>query len=249
MRRACLYRFMLLLLAALSAPFPTQAARAAEADPSGAGSGSGQRLEIDSFKKKYWEKGEDSGLAVVQNRLYSKGGRFEAAVFAGSVSTDPFLKVRNLGGILGYFFSEEIGVNAIYWKNFVSESSALGTLREQTGLTTNTNEPASFYGGEITYSPIYGKLSLSGKFIIYYDFHVLLGLGVTNTETGSPLTPELGLGQQIYLAKKTTLRVDYRLTYYREDIKEKVSLARRGQVIGTRDTFNDVITLGLTELF
>ncbi len=219
------------------------------AAPGGIAPESGQLLKIDNLKKKYWEKGDDSSLRVVQNRLYSKAKRFEIGAYVGTISTDPFLNVRCFGGLLGYFFSDEFGVNFIYWKNIVSDSSALATLRQQTGLVTNTNEPDSFYGGEFTYSPIYGKLSLSGKLIVYYDFHVLIGLGVTKTETGSPLTPELGLGQQTYLARKTALRLDYRMTYYKENIKEKVNVATKGLVIGSRNTFNDVITLGITQLF
>jgi outer membrane beta-barrel protein len=209
----------------------------------------GQLLKVDSLRKKYWEKTEDSSLRVVQNRLYSKAQRIELGVFVGTISTDPFLNVKSVGGTLGYFFNEEFGVNFIYWKAIVSDSSALATLKKQTGFITNTNEPDSFYGGELSYSPIYGKLSVSGKLIVYYDFHLLCGLGFTKTETGSPLTPEVGLGQQTYLAKKTTLRLDYRLTYFKEKIMEKVVTANKGLIVGTRDTFNDVITLGITQLF
>ena len=210
---------------------------------------SGQVLKVDSLKKKYWEKSDGSNLKVVQNRLYSKAKRFEIAGFIGTVSTDPFLTVRNVGGMLGYFVSEEFGINLIYWKNIVTESSALGQLKQQTGLVTNTNKPNYFYGAELTYSPIYGKLSLSGKMIIYYDFHLLCGFGMTNTETGNLPTPEIGLGQQTYLTKSTTLRLNYRMTYYKENIKEKVNVATLGKVVSTRSTFNDVITLGITQLF
>lgn len=221
----------------------------AEEKKDASGSDNAQAVDVGNIKKKYWTKGEDAGLRVIQNRTYSKEGKVELGIFAGSVATDPFLNVRNLGVLLGYFFNDEYGFNAIYWKNIVSESAALGTLKKETGATANTNEPDSYYGGEFSYSPIYGKLSLRGRLIIYYDFMLMAGAGLTKTETGSYFTPAVGLGQQIYLAKQTMLRLNYRLTYYKENIEEKTVLATKGKVIGSRSTFNDVITLGITQLF
>jgi outer membrane beta-barrel protein len=232
-----------------SANLPSIARADDQAAPKAADAEQGQTLEVDNLKKKYWEKGEDTSLRVVQNRTYSKAKKFELGVFAGTISTDPFLSVKNFGGHLGYFFNEEFGVDFIYWTNFVSGSSALSALQQQTGLTSDTNEPKSFYGGEFTYSPIYGKLSLSGKMIIYYDLFLLAGLGITKTETGNLFTPEIGLGQQFYLAKKTALRIDYRLTFYHENIEDKIHPATLGQIVSSRNTFNNVITLGITQLF
>jgi outer membrane beta-barrel protein len=93
---------------------------------------------------------------------------------------------------------------------------------------------------------LYGKLSVLGKSIIYYDLHLLGGLGYTRTENGSYATPSLGIGQRFYLSKLTSFRVDYRLQYYNETLIEKQITTKLGQPVGARDNFNNTITFGFS---
>src|SRR5690242_309182 len=118
----------LLLLAVL----PARAAFAA--DP-------GEKIQVDKLKERYWAKGEDSELRVVQNRLYSKAQKFEMGLFTGVVSTDPFLSVHNFGGSLAYHVSDFFGVAAIAWRDVVHPSAALSTLEQDKSITANTNYP------------------------------------------------------------------------------------------------------------
>jgi outer membrane beta-barrel protein len=202
------------------------------------------------IRDQYWNRAEESDLSVVQNRLYSKSGKLELGAFGGSINTDPFLSVRALGGSLGYHFSEVWGLRALAFKEFVNPSSAFDELAKiGTGVTANTNEPRSFAGGELEASVLYGKLSLLGKAIIYYDFHFLGGGGVTNTESGHYFTPYGGLGQQIYLGQAVALRIDYRAMHYNENIVEKVRPAPYlGTVVESRGNWTHAVTLGLTLL-
>src|SRR5882724_4686107 len=75
--------------------------------------GQGERVNVENIKQKYWARGDESELGVVQNRLYSKAGKFELALFGGLLSTDPFLNVTALGGSLGYHFSEYVSFHAV----------------------------------------------------------------------------------------------------------------------------------------
>jgi outer membrane beta-barrel protein len=207
-----------------------------------------EKADVGAIKEKYWTKGDETELGVVQDRLYKKSGKLELGGFAGLTSNDPFLNIKQVGGSVGFHLSELWAVHAVYWKNFVKPSSALETFQRERGATTNTNEPESFYGGEVGFSPIYGKLSLLGKSIIYYDFHLLGGAGLTKTETGTYLTPLLGLGQQIWVSDWMSIRIDYRLMTYKEDIKEKVIPTQLGQVVDTRQNWSNTVTLGVTFL-
>jgi outer membrane beta-barrel protein len=101
-----------------------------------------------------------------------------------------------------------------------------------------------YYGGEIEWSPLYGKISLSGASIVHYDAHLLFGLGVTDTQSGTELTPSIGLGPQFYLGQHAAIRMDYRVTFYNEEIRQ-TALLTRPPVAGTRDNFSHHITLGL----
>jgi outer membrane beta-barrel protein len=212
-----------------------------------------ERVNVENIKEKYWARGDESELGVVQNRLYTKEHKFELGVFGGTAVSDPFLSVKSLGGLAGYHFSEYFSLNVMGFKEFVGPSSALELLQLPSGsgglgTTANTNEPRWFLGSEVAASFLYGKLSLIGKAIIHYDMHVLGGVGVTSTESGKYFTPYVGIGQQIYLSKWISLRLDYRLMEYSETILEKVRPSLIGQSVGTRANYTNSIVLGLNFL-
>ncbi len=208
-----------------------------------------ERVNVEIIKEKYWARGDETELAVVPSRTYSEEHQWEVGVLGGAVRTDPFLNVNNAGFSLGYHFSEYFAVRGLMWKDFVSNSSALTTFQDTKGGETNYNKPKSYYGGEAVGSLLYGKLSLLGKSIIYFDLHALGGIGVTNTENGTYPTPHIGLGQQVYVSKSVSLSLDYRLMYYHEEIKERVVPTKMGEVVGSRNNFSNVITFGANFMF
>lgn len=208
-----------------------------------------ERASVESIKQKYWARGDENELGVVQNRTYSKDKKFEFGVYGGFITTDPFINVKNVGFQTGYHFSEYISAHFLYWHNYVAPSSALNTFQETVGATTNYNPPRNYYGSEIEASILYGKLSLLGKKIIYYDFHLIGGVGLMNTDNGNYVTPSVGLGQQVYITKSVALRIDYRLMAYHEAIYEKVITPKLGQLDGYRVNWTNAITIGFDILF
>lgn len=192
-----------------------------------------REVSVDRLKQQYWRK--DESVDVVQNRLYSKKRRFSIYAFGGTVDTDPFLEVKNAGANIGYHFNEYWSLSALAWTYFVNDSSALTQLQQQTGATASTNRPDNYFGGELGYSVIYGKLSLAGKSILYYDFHLLAGAGMQSGTTGDNFAFHFGVGQQTYLSRYFAVRLDYRRMHY----KEKTS-----RTSAERTSWNDIVTLG-----
>lgn len=208
----------------------------------------GEKIPVEPLKQKYWVKGDESELRVIQNRLYSKSNKIEFGFFGGTASSDPFVSTRTLGASLAYHINEYLALEAIGWKAFASESAAADELRKQTAtnpggvVAPNVNFQKMFYGGQVRFSPLYGKLSLVGKSIIYFDLHAFIGGGLFNTTNGNYITPYFGLGQQIYLTQTLSLRLDYRMMFYSEDIKNRVT----GAALGSRSLTTEAVTLGLT---
>ncbi|MGK5089512.1 outer membrane beta-barrel domain-containing protein [Bdellovibrionota bacterium FG-2] len=213
----------------------------AEAEP--------QAVNVDRIRKKYWTSGNSTEMNVVQDRLYSKEQKIEIGGFASAVASDPFLSMGTVGGSIGYHFSEYLSAHFLAMRYLVSPSSALITFQETRGATTNTNDPASFFGTEASASILYGKLSLIGKAIIYYDLHLLAGAGSTSTQTGAYFTPLAGIGQQIHLSRFFSLKVDYRLMPFHEQIVEKVIPTKLGQVVGERWNWTNSISVGVAIMF
>lgn len=209
--------------------------------------GNGERLNVNNLKQKYWAKGEETELRVVQNRLYSKANKLELGVFGGIVSTDPFLNVQSLGLAVNYYFSEYFGVGVIGWKDFAGASSAQAFLSASTNNTVvaDTNIPSAFYGLDAKASLIYGKLSVLGKTIIYYDLFLQGGMGLTSTETGSYITPMFGIGQQIYLSKVLSFHLTFLEMFYSETVNHKNAST---QPPLQRTNFNNTINLGFNFL-
>jgi outer membrane beta-barrel protein len=235
-----------LVLALLVSSF---AASAADAAPKAAPRSAPQRADVEAVKERYWQKGEDSDTGVVQNRLYSKSGKLELGVYGGMIDTDPFLDVKTMGGSLGYHFNEFFALHALGWKSYSGTSSAFTRLQAG-GASTNLNKLTSFYGAEVAWSPIYGKLSVLGKAIVYYDLHLLGGAGITGSENGNYLTGIVGIGQQIYLEDWVSLKIDYRLMpFSEEEVEEVQTLSTNfGKVIGERTNWSNSLTIGLTFL-
>ena len=205
-----------------------------------------ERVDVETLKRKYWAKGDQYEMQVVQNRLYSKARRLELGLMGGFVSADPFLSIKHGGASLGFHFTEYLGFQALYWKFFVSESTASTDFKKvQVGVAPDSNEPRSFYGGEGVYSPIYGKLSVMGSAIIYYDFQVMLGGGVTQSESGNYPTFHFGVGQQVYLTRSLALKLAYRFMSFNETLLRKAA-GSVGQRSITRQNSSSVLSIGLS---
>lgn len=237
---------------ALPAPAaPKAVAPQTESDPPAATATSGAAeedvVEVERIKKKYWTQGEEGDVGVVQNRLYTKAKKFELQGFGGFHDSDPFLSTKTYGGTFGYHFNEYFSLHALYFKYSVQPSSALKTFQSQMRSTTNTNEPRHFIGGEMNASILYGKLSLVGKKILYFDLRLIGGAGQMTLENNKSISPLLGIGQTIYLHRSIALRADYRWMHYSETIKGKVPASSDyGQVIGKRTVDSNTITLGIS---
>ena len=201
----------------------------------------GEAVDVSKVTEKYWAQGKDTELGVVQNRKYSSEHRFELDLFAGTVSTDPFLSVHAYGGTLGYNFNQYFSAQILYWKASVSNSDAYGQLKA--GAPTADvylNRPKAFYGAQGEWNILYGKASLFGSSIIYVDIFALAGAGVNDTQTGKDFTGFVGLGQKIHLNRYMSLNLDYRVLFFSENVQSENTGALR-----SRSNSTDVITLGL----
>lgn len=212
---------------------------------------SGDDVEVEKIRERYWAQGKEAEVGVVQNRIYSKKHKVEFALTGGKLSGDPFLSTYTLGGSVGFHLTEYFSVHAFGWKAFVSPSSALLTLQNDLKTTANTNEPRSFIGGEARGSLLYGKLSLMGLAILYFDAYITGGAGRLGTESGGNFAYFVGIGQQIHVSQLFSVNLDYRFMQYQETIIGKVSgtNGNLGQSLGARTNQSGVVTLGVSLFF
>jgi outer membrane beta-barrel protein len=235
--------------------FLTQVTRAQESTaPAEPGTGlrsedAPEYLEVEKVKEKYWAQGEESQLGVVQNRLYSKAHKFHLGLMFGKAMNDPFLSTTLVGGNAGYSFNEFWALSLIGWSYNANASNALKVLRGG-GKEANTIEPEWYGGAEATGSFLYGKLSLLGRKIVYYDMHFSVGSGVASTENDdSTYAFSAGIGQRFYITQWLSLKMDYRFQTYNATEVEKEITAKLGRVNGTIRQYNHMIGLELNSMF
>ncbi len=205
----------------------------------------GEKVDVNNIKDRYWTKGKSAEVGVVQNRKFSKSNKFQFGVFGGIVAVDPFLSVQTLGSSFGYHFSETYSLHLTGMYNFVADSLAYERYKAEKDGKINTNKPNGYLGLENNWSLLYGKLSLLGKQIIYFDLHVGAGLGLDFTESGKYIAPSIMIGQRFYITQVMSLRLDYRLMYRRESFYEQQITSQLGTLKGPRNAFSHVITLGV----
>lgn len=256
MSRGATFRYMLhsaLLATLLLVPFAR--VLAADDTPKAASPEGAQSLDVGALKDKYWAKGNERELEVVQNRIYTKAHKVTLEVDGSMVGGDPFQDSFGYGGLIGFYFNETFGIDALYWKLSSSHSAAFNAFNTATqGIGVNTNPLATLMGGELTISFLYGKLSLIGKAIIHFDLMLRLGAGelsLTGTQpaqTQTLIAPWAGLGPHLYLSRRFCLNFDWRMIVYRQNVVEQYNSVDLNAITGQSTVLASTITAGLSVL-
>jgi outer membrane beta-barrel protein len=175
-------------------------------------------------------------MDVVQNRRYTKKGRWEFAAKYGFWSDDAFQDQKTIGLALGYHLSEFLSLHGFYSKISHSNNQAYEaavTAIANTSLNPRINPGESVVGAEARGSLVYGKLSLLGSKIFYYDFNVALGLSQQKDVVGSSIGYFVGLGQQFFLSKTWFVGVDWRMLWHSDKLPAASALPESSRSLTT----------------
>lgn len=188
----------------------------------------GEEVDISDVQNQYW-KSHDKQFEVIQNKLYTKAGRFEITPMFGIYQRVDFQDTKTLGGTVAYHFSEIIGAEIMAHKMYNSDSSVVTRFKETRGATVAFNEEKYFMGATMLFTPIYGKFSLFGKKISHFDLYLSPGLGVTKTND-LRFTTCLGVGQKFWVSPHFNVRIEYRWNRYNDKIytSEGATAVRNG---------------------
>ena len=177
-----------------------------------------ERIDVQSMKRRYWTVGNEDLMDVVQNRRYTKKGRWEGAVKYGFWSDDAFQDQKSIGLSLGYHINEFLSLHGFYSSVSASNSQAFTAATQAAGGVTPVVNPAkSVMGAEARGSLVYGKLSLLGSKIFYYDFNTAIGFTqhkFGDRPAGSSMGYFFGLGQQFFVNRNWFVGVDWRLMFH-----------------------------------
>jgi outer membrane beta-barrel protein len=189
------------------------------------------KLDVQALEQKYWTA-KDDDFSVVQNRAFSKKGKFFGTAHTGVAINDPYFSGSYLGLSGGYFFNESWGVETNYLSTSFDKSRSFKDI-VSLGGGPKANQLLNKIGINAIWTPIYAKMSLFDKSIIHFDMGFTVGLSQSNYEsiynTGTTLNPNekgrsasatgysIGIMQQFYFSDKMAIRVDFTNTFTTED--------------------------------
>jgi outer membrane beta-barrel protein len=205
--------------------------------------GSDQKVDISDLENKYWAP-KDTDFSVVQNRTYTKEKRFFITPQWGRPVNDSWSSGNVFGVTANYFFSERMGLQAMYWKANLKDNDAISTLRGPTfgsGAAPDHGKINSYYGVGYNFVPFYAKMSVWGKKIIYFDMAFTPTIGYVNydqqIQTGNRTKGALSYGfdvtQYFFFSNWVAIRADLKNTWHNEEIV-KYKATSAGQAAGDK---------------
>lgn len=189
----------------------------------------GDKLDISELEEKYWAP-KDTDFSVVQNRTYTKAGKWAASLMYGPVVNDTFNEGYNTGVQLNYYKDERYGFQFQYITSDLKNSDATDKFLSQLSggqVAPDFNRAKDYYGIGFNFVPFYAKMSVMGKRIIYFDMQITPTIGMGSYEQqqqngqGKEKTSfayGLDITQYFFFSKNFALRFDLHNRWSKQDV-------------------------------
>lgn len=253
---------VLLAFALFSAPGAAQSKKAKAPKAKAvkeAPAGESDKVDISDLENKYWAP-KDTDFSVVQNRTYTKEGRFALALQGGSLVNDGYSEGFVYGATANYFFSERYGIEATYITADLENNEPTNQLRDfGGGVQPDFGRMTSYYGAGFNWVPFYAKMSVLGKKILYFDMAFTPSVGMMGydqiIEGGkigkSAFAYGIDVTQYFFLTNNFSIRIDLRNRWFQEDVAKYYTSGgvTRGTTFRTKTTNNTQFLLGVNFFF
>jgi outer membrane beta-barrel protein len=177
-------------------------------------------VEKKAAEQQDWE--ESDKLPTVQNRLYRMQHEFNLGV--GVLPVDAFAKGVTFSGGYGWHITDLWAVEGHFYYLRNLKTSLRDKLENNFGEPPSKFAEISMYGElGVLFKPIYGKLSLFNRTLVYGDLYLSLAAVVARMNGGKATDDEPqgkgprmaygaapGFGIRGYLSRHFSLRLDFR---------------------------------------
>jgi outer membrane beta-barrel protein len=200
----------------------------------------------------------DKEIFVLQNRKFKKAQKFFGSAAGGMTTSGAFVDATSLQGRIGFFFTEQLGIEGIYSKNSGKENSTAQSVRNPGGVGSIPYRRIveDYQGALFVWSPFYAKINTFNK-IVYFDWSLALGYGKVNDRSNrdefnngtagvfseaaeSHNALMWGTGIKFYLTEHINVRLDFTAIHY------KAQRAERNARVGEDSNYSNFdLTAGL----
>lgn len=212
--------------AAPAAPAPAPAVSAPSAPVAPGAKKEDGKVDISDLENKYWAP-KDTDFSVVQNRTYTKDGRWFLTGHLGNPINDQWSEGNIYGFSLNHFITERWGIQATYLKGALRDNQAVNDVATYgSGIKPDHGRFSGYYGLGMNVVPFYAKMSFWGKKIIYFDMAFTPTIGMTNydqvmedgTRSKSSLTYGIDVTQYFFFTNYFAIRADLKNQWHSEEI-------------------------------
>ena len=190
------------------------------------------KVDLKKLEDKYWSA-KDDDYGVIQNRTFSKSGKFYGSLVYGTLVNDAYAESKALGGMIGYYFTEDFGIEGSYLNYDSQKNENIEKLNNiNFNVSPNYNLIRNSMAISATYTPFYAKMAFMNKSIMYFDMGFTLGAGLTTYEQvqsagvglgdqfNSKSSPhvEIGIMQQLFVTKNLAFRLDLKNSFYSQEV-------------------------------
>jgi len=172
-------------------------------------------------------------IAVIQKKYLDKTKRWELWGSGAIALNSQYFNFLGINAKASYHFSERWAIEGqLMFLSDLEKSIAEGLRNDQAIQTTDIVTPTSYYGLNLRWSPIYGKMTLREKTINPFELYFTGGVGFTGTDDGqSAFTISAGLGQVYPMSKNTSFRWALALHNYSANAKGDLKGQIKGQEV------------------
>jgi outer membrane beta-barrel protein len=122
----------------------------------------------------------DKEVYVLQNRKFRKAGHLHINAGGGITTSGAFIDSTAIQGRLGYFITEDFGLEGLYSKNSGKENNTAKGVRSSgeqgSGTTPFRRIIDNYWGAMVLWAPFYSKINTFNT-IVYMDW--IFGIGYT----------------------------------------------------------------------
>ncbi|MBL7669530.1 MAG: outer membrane beta-barrel domain-containing protein [Bdellovibrionaceae bacterium] len=213
-----------------------------------------EKLDVQKLEQKYWSA-KDDDFSVVQNRAFPKEKRWYLNLSYGMPLNDPFSAGVIIGTNLGYYWSERWGMEFNYRKASFHDNETTATFVAEKSVYPDVNRFQAQKVLNVTWVPLYAKMSWLDRKIIYFDMGLQLGVGQTEyqivrdggNEKNTGMTTTLNLMQHFFFTERLALRIDFTNTWTTESRARYYTSPSLGDRTLPSRTINDSsLMIGLT---
>lgn len=187
---------------------------------------------------------------ALRREIKWRAERFEVMPTFSQTFHDSYVQNFLVGLDLNYHIKNWVSIGLNFAFGFKRNTNLTKQINDTLGRSIEVAQLRMLLLANVQFAPIYGKFSLFGKAMAYYDLHLLIGVGMAQIKSNGDLigssfnfAPAIGVGFRLFATEYLGINVEFRDVI----VKQALNVANDGTV-SKRFVNNLMYTIGISVL-